>query len=122
MIIGTGLIAQAFIQHFEDDPNVIIFASGVSNSRENRSQAFLRERQMLIEALSFQKMLVYFSTCSVCDPELQTSPYVMHKKEMEVFVAHSAKDYAIFRLPQVVGETPNPNTLTNYLLTFRSSF
>lgn len=28
---------------------------------------------------------------------------------------YSTKDYSIFRLPQVVGKTSNPNTLTNYL-------
>jgi nucleoside-diphosphate-sugar epimerase len=30
-------------------------------------------------------------------------------------IVRSAKEYAIFRLPQVVGKTHNPNTLTNYL-------
>jgi nucleoside-diphosphate-sugar epimerase len=114
MIIGNGLIAKSFVQEFGDDPNVIIFASGVSNSREINSDAFLREKQMLIEALSQKKMLVYFSTCSVDDPELITTPYVINKMEMETLV-RSAKDFAIFRLPQVVGKTPNPNTLTNFL-------
>jgi len=114
MIIGNGLIANSFARHFGDDPDVIIFASGVSNSRENHGEAFSRERQMLIEALSRKKMLVYFSTCSVNDPELIDTPYVNHKKEMETLV-RTAKDFAIFRLPQVVGKTQNPNTLTNYL-------
>ena len=57
MIIGNGLIAQACAQHFGDDPNVIVFASGVSNSRENSSDAFLRERQMLGDAMSCQEMV-----------------------------------------------------------------
>lgn len=114
MIIGKGLIANAFAPHFGEDESLIIFASGVSNSREARSEAFFRERHMLIEALNLKKMLVYFSTCSVNDPELIGTPYVNHKKEMEALV-RSAKDFAIFRLPQVVGKTQNPNTLTNYL-------
>lgn len=114
MIIGNGLIASAFNPYFVDDPKVIVFASGVSNSQENRGTEFLREKQMLMECMSCKKFIVYFSTCSVNDPELLDAPYVIHKKEMETIV-RSAKDYAIFRLPQVVGKTPNPNTLTNYL-------
>lgn len=114
MIIGNGLIASACSQHFGDNPNVIAFASGVSNSHENRSEAFSREKQMLIEALRRRQMLLYFSTCSVEDPELRNTAYVMHKMEMETLV-QSAEDYSIFRLPQVVGKTPNPNTLTNFL-------
>lgn len=114
MIIGNGLLAKACIPHLGDDSNVIVFASGVSNSREFDSGAFLRERQMLKEAIGCGKLLVYFSTCSISDPELQGTPYVMHKKAMEEFV-QEARDYAIFRLPQVVGKTTNPNTLTNYL-------
>lgn len=114
MIIGNGLIASAFNSYFRDDPNVVVFASGVSNSRECRSEAFLRERQMLTDSLSDEKFMLYFSTCSVNDPELSNTPYVIHKKEMEALVCLS-KDYVIFRLPQVVGKTLNPNTLTNYL-------
>ena len=38
---------------------------------------------------------------------------MVHKKEMESLVRLS-KDSVIFRLPQVVGRTPNPDTLTNY--------
>lgn len=114
MIIGKGLIASAFNSQFIDDKNIIVFASGVSNSREFRREAFLRERQMLIDALCDGKFVLYFSTCSINDPELHDTPYVAHKKEMESLVS-SSKDYAIFRLPQVVGKTSNPNTLTNYL-------
>jgi nucleoside-diphosphate-sugar epimerase len=114
MIIGNGLIAQSFIRYFGDDSNVIVFASGVSNSREFHSEVFLRERHMLVEALNTQQKLLYFSTCSIDDPELQNTPYVMHKKKMEALVC-SVRGCYVFRLPQVVGRTPNPNTLTNYL-------
>ena len=114
MIIGNGMIASAFNSHFRDDPDVIVFASGVSNSRENRVDEFLREKKMLMECMSHEKFTLYFSTCSVNDPELLDTPYVVHKTEMEALV-RCAKNYAIFRLPQVVGKTLNSNTLTNYL-------
>ncbi len=114
MIIGNGLLAQAFAPDFTDDPNVVVFASGVSNSRETRLDAFARERDLLLTTLAQQKLTLYFSTCSVHDLELEDSPYVKHKIEMENLVRDSAR-FAVFRLPQVVGKTPNPNTLTNYL-------
>jgi len=114
MIVGNGLIASAFKPYFLDDPKVVVFASGVSNSREINREAYLRERKMLIQALSYEGFLLYFSTCSVNDPQLMESAYVVHKKEMEDLVS-LAVNYAIFRLPQVVGKTPNQHTLSNYL-------
>ncbi|MBQ9578688.1 MAG: NAD-dependent dehydratase [Ottowia sp.] len=115
MIVGNGLIATAFRGHdFENSPNIVIYASGVSNSKEVRNEAFLREKAMLVDAVASEKFICYFSTCSINDPEMQGAPYVVHKKQMEALVG-SAKNYAIFRLPQVVGKTPNPHTLTNYI-------
>ena len=102
MIIGNGLIASAFNPYFSNDERVVVFASGVSNSRETRAEAFLRERQMLLDAMRHERFLLYFSTCSVNDPELADAPYVVHKKEMEKLV-QSTKDYAIFRVPIIVG-------------------
>ncbi|TCL70391.1 NAD-dependent epimerase/dehydratase family protein [Rhizobium sp. BK251] len=93
---------------------MVVFASGVSNSGESRPEEFLREKQMLLETLSLDKLILYFGTCSVSDPQLRNSPYVLHKEEMEGLV-RSQKDHVIFRLPQVVGKTSNPNFLTNYL-------
>lgn len=115
MIVGTGLLARTFDPYFAGDPNVIVFASGVSNSRETRIEQFARERQLLTAALAEQKTLVYFSTCSVNDPELAQSAYVQHKLEMERMVLVGARKSHIFRLPQVVGACANPHTLTNYL-------
>ena len=115
MIIGNGLIAKAFDQYFSDDSEVVIFASGVSNSKENQEEAFLREENLLKNALDANKFVTYFSTCSIDDPELFNTPYVVHKKKMESLVRGGAQRHAIFRLPQVVGKTCNPNTLTNYL-------
>lgn len=114
MIVGNGLIAKAFRPHHEHDPGLVVYASGVSNSRETRAAEFLRERTMLQEAIARAPVLLYFSTCSIGDPELADTAYVAHKKAMEALV-REARRFAIFRLPQVVGRTGNPNTLTNYL-------
>jgi nucleoside-diphosphate-sugar epimerase len=114
MIIGNGLMAKAFSPFFADDPEIVVFASGVSNSAENRCEAFAREAGLLQAACALGKKLVYFSTCSIHDPELSHSPYVLHKIAMEQQVA-SLPHFAILRLPQVVGHTPNPHTLSNFL-------
>jgi len=114
MIIGNGLIAESFKSYFDADLDFIVFASGVSNSGETNISEFVRERSLLLDAIEQNKFLLYFSTCSIYDPELQNSLYVKHKKEMEMLVSRSRK-YMIFRLPQVVGKTRNPNTLTNYI-------
>lgn len=114
MIVGNGLIANSFKKLSTDNQNVIIFASGVSNSMEKRKSEFLREKNMLINLVDIPKLIVYFSTCSIEDPLLHASPYVSHKQEMEELVS-TAREFVIFRLPQVVGKTINPFTLTNYL-------
>jgi len=114
MIIGNGLIAKAFAPQFAHDDQVAVFASGVSFSGEARDDQFDRERSLLREVLATRRYVVYFSTCSVKDPELAETPYVVHKRAMEELVRQCER-YAIFRLPQVVGVTLNPTTLTNYI-------
>jgi len=115
-VIGTGLIASAF------DPGAIaalgatVFASGVSNSQETGIPAFARERQLLSEALegAGEGCFIYFSTCSVTDPHRASTPYALHKLAMEALVT-TRPGFIVLRLPQVVGVTRNPNTLTNFL-------
>lgn len=114
MVVGRGLLASAFLDVFSDRPDTIIFASGVSNSQERDGAAFMREKELLGRISQDDKRIVYFSTCSIYDPELQNTPYVIHKREMEAIV-RQARYFAIFRLPQVVGKTSNTNTLTNFI-------
>ena len=115
MIVGNGLLATAFSPRFASDRALTVFASGVANSRETRQAEFERERDLLQHTLQAAPVLVYFSTCSVHDPELSQSPYVQHKLAMEQIVQGAGPQHAIVRLPQVVGLSANPHTLTNYL-------
>lgn len=115
MIIGRGLLASVFDPGLIYSAGAVVFASGVSNSKESRPDAFERERRLLAEALSRENgRLVYFSTCSVADTHRATTPYVQHKLAMEAMVRHRP-DSMVLRLPQVVGKTDNPHTLTNFL-------
>lgn len=116
MIVGRGMIANAF-NTYKESENVVIFASGVSNSQLNDKSAFDREKKLLKNTIqSYPKCtFVYFGTCSVDDPELCESPYVMHKKEMEKLIKKSCESYFIFRLSQVVGNGSSP-TLINFIV------
>jgi nucleoside-diphosphate-sugar epimerase len=115
MIIGNGLIAKSF--HNFDNKEVIIFASGVSNSLETSEEAFLREETLVLNTISqYQnRLFVYFSTCSVYDSSKTTSKYVNHKLFIENLIKEKAAKYLILRVSNAVGSQGNPNLLLNYL-------
>lgn len=114
-VIGSGLLAGSFDAKRVRELNARIFASGVSNSSETRHEAFLREERLLKRHLAAATgRFVYFSTCSISDLDRTASGYVMHKLRMESLVREHAPHF-ILRLPQVVGHTHNPHTLTNFL-------
>jgi nucleoside-diphosphate-sugar epimerase len=115
MIIGNGLLARAFSTSFTNDAKVTVFASGVANSSETRTEQFERERLLLRQTMREEGLLIYFGTCSMHDPELAKTPYLRHKAEMENLVREGARQWAIMRLPQLVGHCSNPNTLANFL-------
>lgn len=118
MIVGSGLIARAFMLgggHAFDD--TCFYAAGVSNSGCRDEREYLRERVRLEQAISecsAGDRIVYFSSCSIADPAMRDSAYVQHKLRMEDIVRARAR-HLILRLPQVAGRTPNPHTLLNYL-------
>lgn len=115
MIVGKGLLARAFEPHFGADPDVIIFASGVSNSLETRPQEFAREAAMLRELMNDDvKRFVYFGSCGATARESEHTHYMRHKRAMETLVL-TAPHGLVLRLPQVVGHTGNSHTLTNFL-------
>jgi dTDP-4-dehydrorhamnose reductase len=112
MIIGNGMIARRF-SAFSDRDDVLIFASGVSNSKENRPEAFIREQKLVEESVAQaeNRLFVYFSTCSVTDPTEQGSNYVQHKLFLEKYIAETCPNYLIIRASNVVGETDNLHTV-----------
>ncbi|MCC2625495.1 MAG: hypothetical protein K0R14_1368 [Burkholderiales bacterium] len=116
MIIGNGMLAKRFEEYSGLD-NIIIFASGVSDSRETKAESFGREKKLLLETLSNypERDFVYFSTCSIFDPEAADTPYVKHKLAMEQLIASMTKSYYIFRVSQIIGKADN-TTLINYII------
>ena len=112
MVIGQGLLAKAF-NRYKDSNKVLIFASGVSNSKETDLTMFKREHAILTSYSNTDLKLIYFSTISVVDESLKESLYVQHKLSMEKYIAENFKNFIIFRLPNVVGHTPNKHTFFN---------
>ncbi|MFL9834767.1 NAD-dependent epimerase/dehydratase family protein [Chryseobacterium terrae] len=116
MIIGKGLIASLFTDY--DRENIVFFASGVSNSLENRPEEFLREENLIIETIkeNKDKIFIYFSTCSIYDSSKTGSDYVLHKLKMEQLIKNSCKQFLILRVSNAVGKGGNPNLLMNYIV------
>ena len=114
MIIGNGLIADAF-KGFENN-KVIIFASGVSNSLENKKFEFQREETLLKKTLVNRgdRKIVYFSTCYFNDIKYRIN-YAKHKRNMENIIEKNS-NYLILRLPLVIGKKGNKKNFFNYIV------
>lgn len=113
MIIGNGMMARAMMEIDQED--IVFFCSGVSNSSEINQEAFDREFNLLNEQVSLKKKLIYFSSYFVNFEGYHQKRYYKHKFQVEQFIQSTFKDYTIYRLPQVVGYSDNPHTLTNFL-------
>lgn len=117
MVVGNGLVAKAFNQYLLRD-DVLIYASGVSNSKEADPGAFAQEVQLIEDMLAAhpEKTFVYFSTTSVGDASLKDKQYVRHKLYIESLIAGRSKAYHIFRISNIAGRTPNPHTIINFFV------
>ena len=113
MIIGDGLIANAFADYHTNN-RVIIFASGVSNSLQTKRKEFNREKKFLNEALDFVSTIVYFSSTICYDKNKEK--YINHKRKMENLIFKKSKQLLIIRLPQIIGNGGNENTLINFIV------
>jgi UDP-2-acetamido-2,6-beta-L-arabino-hexul-4-ose reductase len=106
MVIGNGSLATVFFDEFNSNDEILIFASGVSDSTENKEENFNREKNLLSETIknNYEKKIVYFSSIFVGFKETK---YYSHKLEMENLISTTCKNFLIIRLPQVVGEKGN---------------
>lgn len=113
-VIGNGMLAKAFRTAGIGSDRLVIFCSGVSDSKETLEIQFSREKNMLLDAAHHYQnsKIVYFSSCAA---EFSDSPYYRFKRDMEALVLSSTQRFLIVRLPQVVGVTLN-NTLISHLV------
>ena len=115
MVIGNGLVARRF-ELYNSEDNFLVFASGVSNSKTKNAEAYNREMKLLKDSVQKYntQSLIYFSTCSIYDPQEKGSAYVQHKLHIEDFIQTHARQYNIFRISNLAGISSNPNTLLNF--------
>lgn len=115
-IVGRGMMARAFTA-LRPTRDIVIFASGVSNSLETNPEDFSRERDLIgrTRAEHPDALMVYFSTCSIYDRDRVDTPYVRHKLEIESFLSGLPGKYLILRLPLVIGKTDHASTLPHAL-------
>lgn len=108
MIVGHGDIASV-LDWAGERKDINFFASGVSNSREERDCEYKRERRLLDQQPK-DIHLVYFS--SLCIYYANTA-YAKHKIKMEERVKLMFKSYTIVRVGNIDWGV-NPNTIINY--------
>ncbi len=118
MITGSGLIANALQESFQNDDSVLVFARGVSNSTCTDDTAYSKEFEMINSSAQKEanKIFVYFSTTSVFDTEKQHTKYVQEKLKFEQAIASLFSKSIVIRLPIIVGRNNNENQLVGYLL------
>lgn len=107
MIIGNGDIAGVLKDCGRED--LLFFASGVSNSGENRESEYLREKKLLLEQEQHLH-IVYFSSLSIFYSDTR---YARHKREMEDLVKKHFPYYTIIRIGNITWGS-NPNTIINF--------
>lgn len=116
MVVGNGMLAKRF-SSYKNNENIVVFASGVTNSKELLSSEFAREARLLQEVINSNpfKTIVYLSTSAIYDNTTKDSPFVKHKLLMEDYVKQHVKMFYIFRISQIIGRANN-STLINYIL------
>jgi dolichol-phosphate mannosyltransferase len=117
MVIGSGVIASRFVD-YSFQSKYLIFAGSVNDSAAQDMVVIQREEDAVKEALAkyADATFVYFSSCSVLDPDVSHTPYVQHKTCMEKLIQSTAKKFLIFRLPQVLALADAQSSLVSYLV------
>lgn len=92
-IIGNGDLASVLT----DREDIIFFASGVSNSKEERPIEFEREMKLLLQQPR-NKHLVYFSSLSIYYAKTE---YARHKRIMEKTIRNHWESFTIIRLGNI---------------------
>jgi hypothetical protein len=77
MIIGNGLIAKKFKENFFDE-NYVIFASGVSSSKEDNDEEYIKEEKLLSNTINnFNNLKIIYFSSVFCD--YYDNKYYNHK-------------------------------------------
>ena len=95
LVVGSGFVAKNFKKSFKKTfKDLVIYASGISNSRIKDRFLLKRSYSQNKEFLKHnKKMIIYISTYSVLDPSRNKSLYCKNKIKIENFIKKNAKNY-----------------------------
>ena len=118
-IIGSGFLANSLKKHENlfKRLNISVYVAGVSNSLCQSKDLFEKDKDRLAgfsKQMNKKNTILYFSTCSIGDPSRNNNEYIKHKLIIENFIKLNFEKYLIIRLPEVVGNTKNENTLIKF--------
>ena len=116
-IFGNGFIAKN-LKQIRLPEKFFIYAAGVSNSNIKQKKIYNREINQfkkIIKKINPRKILIYISSLSVENKNLQKDKYVKNKLIIEKIIKNEVPKYIIIRLPQVVGKNHNKHTLVNFI-------
>lgn len=105
MVVGRGDIGSIL----PDRRGWTFFASGVSNSQEDREHEYKREFDLLMSQNKLRH-LVYFSSMAIFYSDTR---YTHHKRQMEEVVKSNFPHHTIVRLGNI-SWGDNPHTIINY--------
>ncbi len=116
-VVGRGIIANRFT-NYAAQSRFLIFAGNVHDSKTSDVGSIAAEEALLRQIIENDRSetLVYFSSCSVLDPEQNRSLYAGHKARMEQLLQASSRKFLIFRLPQLFGLSDEASSLVNFLV------
>ena len=112
MLIGRGFIAKNLKNCFKNKKNLIIYASGNSNSKKSNKNFLNKELTEIKKYKKYNKLFIYFSSIYI---NIYKDKYYKNKSIIEKYIVKNFKKYLIIRLPLVLGRNNNNNTLINYL-------
>lgn len=117
MIIGNGALASGLMQsEVLLNSDTAYVAAGVSNSKEEDSNAFKRERAFIAQVCEKYKTrrVVYFSSFYLNSESMQDSKYAKNKHWVEKTLKEKVPLSVIIRVPNLV--TPNSYAVNNSTL------
>ena len=119
LVHGSGFIAKNFKRiKLRKLKKIVIYAAGVSNSKSKDKEKFLKERKKIkifLNNHNTEYLFIYISTTGVLDNYVKKNKYTRNKIIIENLIKKSLNNFIILRLPQIVGKSNNPHTITNFI-------
>tara|TARA_Y100000816_G_scaffold174702_1_gene125728 strand:+ start:4455 stop:5165 length:711 start_codon:yes stop_codon:yes gene_type:complete len=117
-IVGKGFIARNLLKIKKEIINsgCILYAAGISNSKI-KSKFELKKEISLFKRFAkknSKNKIIYISTADILNNLNNKSKYVQNKIKIEKIIQKKFENFIILRIPQIIGNSKNKNTLINF--------